>query len=97
MKYRLLKDLPRLKAGAIIEFDEEENTWLSWEKEGTSFYELLYSDTFMDNKPDWFEKVEDNEEIKTQIIKIITDYYMSKYPSQKAIKYISSVIDLLNK
>lgn len=54
MKYKLLKDLPGLKAGAIFEYDEDLERYINSYK-GNIY---TYKESDIIDSPDWFEKVQ---------------------------------------
>lgn len=72
MKYRLKKDLPTLKAGAI--FSDEDNEEMSWgrnlhhsDEDGVLY--RFYTDK-IDNFDEWFEEVKEPEWVRKQIKRI---------------------------
>jgi hypothetical protein len=59
-KYRLLKDLPGLKAGAVFTYDHRANGYVY---EGLNGF-AGYSTEVVENSPDWFKTLA--EEIKPE-------------------------------
>ena len=57
-RYKLLKDLPDLKAGEIFEYNEDAGSYISQSMNKNHY--LLYDDT-VENNPEWFEPVKDDE------------------------------------
>jgi hypothetical protein len=57
-KYKLLKDLPDLKAGAVFEWDENNERYYC--KVGDDF-EYKYQPIYLESNPDWFEEVKEEE------------------------------------
>lgn len=72
MKYRLKKDLPTLKAGAI--FSDEDNEEMSWGRnlyytdENGVLYRFYTKN--IDNFDEWFEEVKEPEWVRKQIKRI---------------------------
>src|SRR5687768_6752191 len=57
-KYRLLKDLPEIKAGEIFLFVEQHDTY-ECKRSGGKYIHLPRS--YVENNPEWFEKVKEQE------------------------------------
>lgn len=57
-KYKLLKDLPETKAGAIFTFCDDNSDYLS------DCLQFCYSSKVIENNPEWFELVCDDKEIE---------------------------------
>jgi len=75
-KYRLLKDLPNVKAGAIVEWNSTE-TWVGGPYEGGRYgifdmpndksQTVTWSPYDVENNPEWFEEITEPERITVKL------------------------------
>ena len=58
-KYRLLKDTPTIKAGAIFKLNDNQEYECKIDRLGNS---SIYIPEYVENNPDWFEEIKDSAE-----------------------------------
>ena len=82
MKYKLLKSLPDIETGTIIEYKDDKYFFENWSEVHAEFNDIFYRIFHRDSK-DWYEEV---KEVKTiydlkewDIYWNITEWYVSKH------------------
>lgn len=69
-QYKLLKDLPGLRAGVIFVYDEEEGGFVFCLTEVGGEGEYWFTQKEINNNPDWFEEVKVSGKIKKGTIMV---------------------------
>src|SRR5687767_13592234 len=63
-KYKLLKDLPNAKAGAVYKITDSGTDYICYDLMGKRSWDVSYPREYIENNPEWFELINDRIEVK---------------------------------
>lgn len=84
-KFKLLKDLPNIKKGSISNDMNEFDTWVEFYDQYNKYIDNWKLE-IVENNPDWFEEIKEDEDFHKQHEASILHYIESKEEPKKTVR-----------